>query len=110
MSVNISKLKKERVFKNEKIRISFSTGNVSNSLSVCLIDENNKQHHILWEIYPDRCSQNFDKTNEKIKTFVKDKINEWVSDEEEAERLRKEAIQKREHREENELRKLIDSF
>ncbi|MFT6125781.1 MAG: hypothetical protein ACJAVA_000222 [Flavobacteriaceae bacterium] len=110
MSVNILKLKSKRVFENEKIKISFSTGDVSDSLSVYLIDGEGKQHHILWEISPDRCIQNFDKTNEKIKTFVKDKIDEWVSDEKETERLRKEAIQKREHREENKLTKLIDSF
>lgn len=103
-------LKKERVFENDKIKISFSTGSVSDSLSVYIKDENGKNHHILWEISPDRCHQNFDKTNDKIKAFVKNKISEWVSDEEEAERIRKESIQKREHREENELRKLMDSF
>ncbi|MGY0408715.1 MAG: hypothetical protein ACWIPJ_10250, partial [Polaribacter sp.] len=86
------------------------TGDVSDAFSVYLIDENSKQHHILWEISPDRCNQNFDKTNEKMKTFVEDKIDEWVNDEEKAERLRKEAIQKKEHREENELIKLMDSF
>jgi len=59
---------------------------------------------------PTRCHQSFDKTNEKIKEFVKNKIAKWVSDEEEAERLRKELILKREHREKNELSKLIDSF
>lgn len=110
MSVNISKLKKDRVFENDKLKISFSTGQVSDSFSVYIKDENSKTHHILWEISPDRCHQNFDKTNEKIKTFVRNKIVEWVRDEEESERLRKEAIQKREHREENELRKLMDSF
>jgi hypothetical protein len=110
MSVNISELKKARVFEDEKLKISFSTGDVSNSFSVYIKDENGKNHHILWEISPDRCYQNFDKTNEKIKIFVRDKIAEWVRDEEEVERLRKEAIQKREHREENELRKLMDSF
>jgi hypothetical protein len=110
MSVNISKLKKERVFENDKLKISFSTGDVSDSLSVYIKDDNGKNHHILWEISPDRCHQNFDKANEKIKTFVKGKISEWVKYEEEAEILIKEAIQKRERREENELIKLIDSF
>jgi predicted transcriptional regulator len=110
MSVNISKLKKERTFENEKIKISFSTGDVSNSFSVYIKDENGKNHHILWEISPDRCHQNFDKTNEKIKSFVKEKINEWVNEEEEAERKRNEAIQNRVHREENDLRKLMESF
>ena len=110
MSVNISKLKKERVFEDDKIKISFSTGDVSDSFSVYIKDENGKNHHILWEISPDRCHQNFDKTNEKIKAFVRSKISEWISEEEEAERLRKKSIQNREHREENELRKLMDSF
>lgn len=110
MSVNISKLKRSNVFENEKIKISFSTGEVSDALSVYIKDENGKNHHILWQISPDRCHQNFDKANEKIRAFVKDKIDEWVNEEEEAERLRKEAIQNRKHREENELRKLMDSF
>lgn len=111
MSVNILKLKgKNKVFENEKIKILFSTGQISKSLEVYIKDENGKNHHILWEIVPDRCHQNFDKTNNKIRDFVQDKIDEWVNEEEEAERLRNEAIQKRKHREENELRKLIDSF
>ena len=110
MSVNISKLKRSKVFENDKIKISFSTGDVSDSLSVYIKDENGKNHHILWEISPDRCHQNFDKANEKIRSFVKDKIDEWVNEEEDAEKLRLEAIKNREHREENELRKLMDAF
>lgn len=110
MSVNISKLKREKTFENEKIKISFSTGDVSDALSVYIKDESGKNHHILWEISPDRCHQNFDKANEKIRAFVKDKIDEWVNEEEEAEKLRKQDIQNRKHREENELRKLMDSF
>jgi predicted transcriptional regulator len=110
MSVNISKLKRSKVFENDKIKISFSTGDVSDSLSVYIKDENGKNHHILWEISPDRCHQNFDKANEKIRSFVKDKIDEWVNEEEDAEKLRLEAIKNREHREENELRKLMDTF
>ena len=110
MSVNISKLKRSKVFENDKIKISFSTGDVSNSLLVYIKDENGKNHHILWEISPDRCHQNFDKANEKIRAFVKDKIDEWVSEEDEAEKQRLEAIKNREHREENELRKWMDAF
>ena len=110
MSVNISKLKRSHVFENEKIKISFSTGEVSNSLSVYIKDENGKSYPIIWEISPDRCNQNFDKANAKIRAFVKNKIDEWVNEEEESERLRNEAIQNRKHREENYLRKLMDSF
>lgn len=110
MSVNISKLKTSKVFENDKIKISFSTGDVSDSLSVYIKDENGKNHHILWEISPDRCHQNFDKSNEKIRSFVKDKIDEWVSEDEKSEKQRLEAIKNREHREENELRKLMDAF
>lgn len=110
MLANISKLKREKVFENEKIKISFSVGMVSDSLSVYIKDEYGKKHHIIWEISPDRCQQSFDKANEKIRAFVQDKINEWVSEEEEADRLRKEFIQNRKNMEENELRKLMDSF
>jgi len=110
MTVNISKLKSSKFFENEKIKISFSTGNVSDALSVYIKDENGKNHHILWEISPDRCHQNFDKASEKIRAFVKDKIDEWVNEEVRAETLRNEAIQNIKHREENELRKLMDSF
>lgn len=110
MSVNISKLKRSKVFENDKIKISFSTGDVSDSLSVYIKDETGKNHHILWEISPDRCHQNFDKANEKIRSFVKDKIDEWVNEEDELEKQRLEAIKNREQIEENELRKLMDAF
>lgn len=110
MSVDISKLKIKKGFENEKIKISFSIGMISDSLSVYIKDLNGKNHHILWEISPDRCQQSFDKANEKIRAFVQDKIDKWVNEEEEAERLRKEFIQNRKNMEENELRNLIDSF
>ena len=110
MSVDISKLKKEKEFENEKIRISFSIGTISKSLCVYIKDEYGKKYHILWELSPDRCYQNFDKANEKIRAFVQDKIDRWVMEEEEADRLREESIKNRKTREENELRKLMDSF
>lgn len=110
MSVDISKLKRGKVFENEKIIISFSIGEVSNLLSVYIKDGCGKNHRILWEHSPDRNQQSLDKVNEKIRTFVQDKINEWVKEEEEAERLRKESIQKIKNWEENNLRKLMDSF
>ena len=110
MSVNILKLKRSKVFENEKIKISFSTGEVSDELSVYIKDDNGKNHHILWEISPDKCYKNFDKANDKIRAFVIDKINEWVNEEEEVERLRNEAIKNRNDRKESELRKLMDSF
>ena len=109
-SVDISKLKRRKDFENEKIKISFSVGMVSDQLSVDIKDEYGKKHHIIWEILPDRCNQNFDKANEKIRAFVQDKIDEWVHEEEEADRLSKEFIQNRKNMEENELRKLMDSF
>ena len=110
MSVDISKLKREKVFENEKIKISFFTGTVCNSLCVYIKDECGKNHHILWELSPDRNQQSFDKVNEKIRAFVQAKIDEWVKEEEKAERLREESIQKIKNWEENELRKLMDSF
>lgn len=110
MSVDISKLKRKKDFENEKIKISFSIGQISNSLCVYIKDEYGKKYHILWELSPDRCQQGFDKANEKIRAFVQDKIDEWVKEEEEAERLREESIQKRKNLEENYLRKLMDSF
>ena len=110
MSVNISKLKRGNSFENEKIKISFSRSEVSDSLSVYLKDLSGKTTHVLWEISPDRCSQNFDKANEKVRSFVQDKINEWVKDEERIEALRKESIEEKEKREARELNELMDSF
>lgn len=110
MSVDFSKLKRRKEFENEKIKISFSVGLISDQLSVYIKDEYGKNHHILWEISPDRNQQNFDKANEKIRAFVQDKINEWVNEEEETEKFRNEFIQNRKNMEENELRKLMDSF
>lgn len=110
MAVDISKLKIEKDFENEKIKISFSYGTISDSLAVYIKDEQGKKHHIIWEISPDRCQQNFDKANEKIRAFVQDKVDEWVNEEEEEERLRNELTQNRKNIEEIELRNLIDSF
>jgi hypothetical protein len=111
MSVDISKLKRSKVFENEKIKISFSSiENINDSLTVDIKDSKGKVHHIIWELSPDRNQQSFDKANEKIRTFVQDKIDEWVKEEEEAERLREESIQKIKKWEENELQKLMDSF
>jgi len=110
MSVDISKLKIEKSFENEKIKISFFTGTVCDSLCVYIKDECGKNHHILWKLSPDRNQQSFDKANEKIRAFVQDKIDRWVKEEEEAERLREENIQKIKNWEENKLQKLIDSF
>lgn len=110
MSVNISKLKRNRSFENEKIKITFTAGSVSNSFSVYLFDQDGKRHHVLWEILPDRCHQNFDKTNGKVRAFVQDKIDEWVNDEVETERLREKAKQEQERREDNKLKELMESF
>ena len=110
MSVDISKLKTSKEFENEKIKITFSIGQISDQLSVYIKDEYGKNHHILWEISPDRCYQSFNKANEKIMAFVQDKVDEWVNEEEEEERLRNELIQNRKNMEETELRKLMDSF
>ena len=110
MAINTSNLKTDKFFENEKIKILFSIGSVSNSLEVYLKDEIGKMHHILWEISPDRSRQSFDKANDKIRDFVKNIIEEWLNDEEEVERLREEAIQKKKETEENELKELIDSF
>ncbi len=86
------------------------TGEVSNDLSVFIKDENGKNHQVLWEISPDRCLQSFDKTNEKVKAFIENKIAEWVNDYEKSERLRKEAIQNESNNKDSELRKLMESF
>lgn len=110
MAINTSNLKMDKFFENEKIKILFSIGSVSNSLEVYLKDENGKRHHVIWEISPDRSRQSFDKANDKIRYFVKNKIKEWMKEEKEIERLREEAIQKKKESEENELKKLIDSF
>lgn len=110
MGIDISKLKRGKYFENEKIKILFSIGMISESLSVYIKDEYGKNYHILWKISPDRNQQSFDKANMKIRAFVQDKINEWVNEEEEADRLREESIQNRKKMEENELRKLMDSF
>ena len=110
MSVDISKLKRDNSFENDKIKISFSRGDVSDSFTVYLKDGNGKSTHVLWEISPDRCRQNFDKTNTKVKEFIKSKIIEWIEDEERIERLRKESMEEKEKREDIELNELMDSF
>ncbi len=78
----IKKLRKSKVFKSEKIVINFSTGDVSNQLCAYLLDNNGKKHLVLWEIYPDRNLQSFDKSIQKVYDFIKSKVIEWLSEEE----------------------------
>lgn len=99
MSIDITKLKRARCYEDDKIKISFSVGSIDKMLSVYLYDSNKKRHKILWEISP-RSHQNFDKTNDKIKTFVLNVVKGWERDEEEEARVEKE----------KELKDLMDLF
>ena len=106
----VFELNKQHSFEDDKIKISFSKGEVSDALSVYIKDENGKTHHILWKISPDRCGQSFSKINKKIESFVHEKVYSWLQEElnerQQREQKEKEKIQV----EENKIKSLIESF
>lgn len=106
----ISKLRKNRIYEDDKIKISFSTGSISNSLAVYIKDGNGGSYHVLWLIHPDRCHQNFDKSNDKVRNFVGSKVREWLGDEEKAGEERKQAILYKERNENETMQGLLNSF
>ena len=103
-------LRKNHNFENEKIKILYSIGDVSNALSVYLKDSEGKSHHVYWLICPDRCYQSFDKLNERVRKFVEDKVDEWL-EEEIAEREKREQLKKqKEEAEKQKIQNLMDNF
>lgn len=111
MKIDITKLKEEKQFEDDKIKIIFSIKSLSDSLSVYLKTEDNKELFlVLWQISPDSGNQSFDITNDKIRDFVKAKIAEWEKEEEEHERIEKEKRRKRKENYELNLKQLLDSF
>lgn len=110
MLVNISKLNRTEYFENEKIIISFLIGDVISKLYVFIKDENGNIYDVLCKILPDINNQSFDKSNEKIKFFVIDKIDEWANKQAKHEKLINDNMKKRKYINENELKKLFDFF
>lgn len=109
MGINIRNLNKRHSYADDKIEISFSKGDISKSLSVYLKDHELKEHHILWEIHPSN-HQSFDKTNEKVKLFIKNIVNKWFAEEERERKIRERIELEIELQEEQKIKKLMDSF
>lgn len=108
--MEIFKLRRDKEFKNDKIKISYGTGDVSNQLSAYLYDSEGKSHHVYWNIYPDRCHQSFDKTNEKVKDFIMDVVNGWIKEQVDEDKIRHEAERRRKMSEKDSIQSLLDNF
>ena len=109
-SISISGLSKSKSYKDDRIHISFRTGNVSSSLSVHLFDSDKKPHHVFWLISPDRCSQSFDKVNDKVRNFIFEKVERWKKEEEEERRRKLTEIQLANEEYEGFIKSLVDQF
>lgn len=107
---NIFKLRSGKVFKNDKIEIFYRTGDVSNQLSAYLYDSEGKSHHVYWNIYPDRCSQSFNKTSVKVREFIMSKVEEWLKEQDLQDDLRQQAKQNKLDREKELIKSLMDNF
>lgn len=110
MAIDISKLREDHFFENDKIKIRFYGGTYYRRLSVHMKDEEGAEHHALEENLPDKADQNFDKTNQKVKDFIQNKIDEWVHDQERKDIMHDIFIRERELKEEKELTRLLYSF
>jgi hypothetical protein len=109
-SIEISELRYKKSYQDDKIEIIFSTGEVSNQLSVYLFDTHKKSHHVLWKISPDRCSQSFDKVNDKIRNFVIEKVEQWKEEEENERKRKLIEAQLEDQKRKDFIKNLIDQF
>jgi|GEM_PF-4013367 len=108
--MEIFKLRRDKEFKNDKIKISYGTGDVSNQLSAYLYDSEGKSHHVYWNIHPDRCHQSFDKTNDKVKEFIIKIVKGWLEEQEIEDNKRLEAEERRKISENDFVKSLMDNF
>lgn len=109
-SIEISGLRYKKSYQDDKIKIRFDTGEVSNQLSVYLFDTHKKSHHVLWEISPDRCSQSFDKVNDKIRNFVAEKVKQWKEEEENEIKRKLNEAQLEDQKRKDFIKNLVDQF
>lgn len=58
-----------------------------------------------WLICPDRCYQSFDKLNERVRKFVKDKVDEWLEEE-----IVEQEKKQKEEAEKQKIQNLMDNF
>ena len=110
--MDIRNLRKERVFKNDKIEIKFYKGDISKSLSVYLLDDKGDKYHVYWKIVPDRCYQGFNKTNKKVYSFVEEIVKSWITEDINQEVKRKKIAEKKKKKQEkeNKIRDIINNF
>lgn len=109
MLINISNLKKGHLYENDKIKISFTVGYISKELSVYLKDDDKKEYQVLWEICTSSL-QIFDRTNEKVRLFIQNIVNEWLLAEEQEIKAREQLELELELQKEKKIKKLMDSF
>lgn len=108
--MNIFKLRRDKEYKNDKIKIYYSTDEVSNQLSAYLYDSDGKAHHVYWNISPDRCGQSFDKTNEKVKSFILGVVEGWLKEQEISDKKRIEIEEQKKKSDDDFLKSLNDNF
>ena len=107
--MNVFELRGNHHYIDDRIKISFSEGDISKQLSVYLFDDKGSQHHVYWKI-SDSSHQNFSKINDKIKDFVMKKVSEWIELQRNTDnnrRLKEEQVLQRKN---SEIRNLVNNF
>lgn len=107
--INFTPISSEKIFDDDKIRIQFEKWEYY-FLTAYLKDSDGKLHEVLRIQAPDRHYISFDKTNQKVKNFIKSVVNSWLEEEKEEEMERRLLKEKEEKEKEIFLQSLINSF
>ena len=105
----VFRLHRDFKYEDDKIIITYQSGAVCKQLLIYLKDYLGNKHHVYWLI-SDSYHQNFDHTNEKVKNFVKTKINEQILEQEQRIKLEEESTKNRYKRLEDIHKYLCDNF
>lgn len=105
----VFRLHRDFKYEDDKIIITYQNGAVCKQLLIYLKDYLGNKHHVYWLI-SDSYHQNFDHTNEKVKNFVKTKINEQILEQEQRIKLEEESTKNRYKRLEDIHKYLCDNF
>lgn len=105
----VFRLHRDFKYEDDKIIISYQNGEVCKQLSIHLKDSLGNRHHVYWLI-SDRYHQNFDSMNEKVRNFVKTKINEQILEQEKRIKLEEESAKKKDEGLKDLCKYLCDNF
>jgi hypothetical protein len=104
------KLNCDKWFEDDKIKIIYLKYYDNKRLAVYIKDKDGKDYCIIKKILIDKNNESFDIATDKIRNFVRDKLQEWITEEDEKERARLEAIEREKLEEKEKIKRLMDLF